>query len=163
MIYLRKIVRFIKRETRYALWFIAAYFPQIPTFMFHFIRPFLWKCMGVKMGKNVFIGYGVYVDVDGCDIINIGDNVLIAAQCLFLAHRRNIGTYKRGMLQNELTYIREPIVIEKNASIGMRSIIMPGVTIGEGAVIAAGSVVTKNVPPYTIVAGNPAKVIRVIE
>ncbi len=159
----RKLINFLVRELRYCIWFFAAYFPQLPSWSAHIIRPCLWKWIGVRLGKNVFIGYGVYLDVDGGDLIEVEDNVLIAAQCLLLTHRRNIGLYRKGMLQNELSYIRKPIVIEKNASIGMRSIIMPGVTIGEGAVVAAGSIVTRDIPPHTIAAGSPAKVIKNIE
>lgn len=54
----------------------------------------------------------------------------------------------------------DPVIIEDNVWVGCRAIILKGVHIGEGAIIAAGSVVTKNVPPYCIVAGNPAKVIK---
>lgn len=160
---IKKIIRFIKRELRYFIWSIAAYFPLIPTFMFHNIRPLLWKMIGIKIGKNVGIGFGVYLDVDGYDYIEIEDDALIAAQTLLLTHRRDIKSYSVGKLQRELGYINKRIVIKKNASIGMRSIIMPGVTIGEGAVVAAGSIVVKDVAPYTIVAGNPAKVISEIK
>lgn len=160
---INKIIRFVKREIRYLLWSISAYFPLMPTFMFHNIRPWIWKIIGIKLGKNVGIGFGVYLDVDGYNDIKIGNDVLIAAQTLFLTHRRNIRTYKKGLLQREINHIHLPIIIEDNVSIGMRSIIMPGVTIGEGSIIAAASVITKDVPPYTIVAGNPAKIIREIE
>jgi acetyltransferase-like isoleucine patch superfamily enzyme len=56
-----------------------------------------------------------------------------------------------------------PIVIKNNAWIGMHSVIMKGVTIGEGAIVAAGSVVTKDVPPFTVVAGNPARIVKQID
>ena len=159
----KKMIRFIRREWRYFLWWIAYSFPGLPTFMAHNIRPFLWKMIGINIGKNVFIGYGVYIDVDGYNAIEIGDNVIITAQTLLLAHRRDMRAYHKGELQRKLPYIRKGIKIEKNASIGMRSVIMPGVTIGEGAVVGANSTVTKDVPPYTIVVGNPAKVIKEIE
>ena len=58
--------------------------------------------------------------------------------------------------------IKRPISIKNKAWIGFNSIILKGVTIGEGAIVGAGSVVTKDVPPYTIVAGNPARIIREI-
>ncbi len=158
----RKIIKFAHREWCYILWFIACYFPHFPSQMFHQVRPFLWKKIGIKVGKDVGLGYGIYLDVDGHDLIEIGDNVIITAQCILLTHRRDIHQYHKGQLQNKLPYIRKKIIIEANASIGMRSIIMPGVTIGEGAIVAAGSVVTKNVPQNTIVAGNPAKIIKEI-
>jgi galactoside O-acetyltransferase len=56
--------------------------------------------------------------------------------------------------------IRKPVKIEDKVWIGFNSIILKGVTVGEGAIVGAGSVVTKDVPPYTIVAGNPARIIR---
>ena len=160
---IKKIHKFIGREWRYFLWFTACYFPQFPSQMFHQVRPFLWRRIGIHVGKNVMLGYGIYLDVDGYGYINIEDNVIITAQCLLLTHRRDMQAYHRGLLQCELPYIRKPIVIKKNATLGMRSVIMPGVTIGEGSVVAAGAVVTKDVPPYTIVAGNPARIIREIE
>ncbi len=159
---IKKIVKFARREWRYFLWFVASYFPHLPSQMFHQVRPFLWRKIGIKVGKNVWLGYGIYLDVDGYNLIEIGDNTIITSQCLLLTHKRNMHLYHKGDFQNELPYIRKPIIIEDNASIGMRSIIMPGVTIGRGAVVAAGAVVTKDVPPYTIVAGNPAKIIKVI-
>lgn len=158
-----KIHKFIKREWRYLLWFLACYFPHLPSQMFHQIRPFLWRRIGITVGRNVGLGYGIYLDVDGYNYITIEDNVIITAQCLLLTHRRDMRAYQKGLLQRELPYIRKPIVIKSNATLGMRSVIMPGVTIGEGAVVATGAVVTKDVPPYTIVAGNPAKIIREIE
>lgn len=128
--------------------------------MFHKIRPFLWRLIGVKIGNNCGIGFGVYLDVDGTKRIEIGNNVIITSQCLLLAHRRDISKYVPGMVTWDIPYIREGIVIEDNVQIGMRSILMPGITIGEGAVVAAGSIVTRDVPPYTVVAGAPAKVIK---
>jgi acetyltransferase-like isoleucine patch superfamily enzyme len=63
----------------------------------------------------------------------------------------------------ELPYIYRPVVLKKGCQIGMGSIIMPGVTIGEGAIIGARSVVTRDVPAWTIAAGSPCKVIKDIE
>jgi acetyltransferase-like isoleucine patch superfamily enzyme len=115
------------------------------------------------MGKGSTVGFGVYLDVDGSERLTIGNNVRITSQCLFLLHRRDISKYRKDMLQYNLPYLQLNICIEDNVFIGMRSIIMPGVTIGEGAVLGAGSVVTKDVPPYSVVAGNPAKVIKYIQ
>lgn len=160
---IRKVLKFSHREWRYFLWFTACYFPQFPSQMFHQVRPFLWRRIGIRVGKNVKLGYGIYLDVDGYNYITIEDNVIITAQCLLLTHRRDMCAYHKGNLQCELPYIRKPIVIKNNATLGMRSVIMPGVTVGEGAVVGAGAIVTKDVPPYTIVGGNPAKIIKEIE
>lgn len=95
--------------------------------------------------------------------ITIGDNVLIGSGCLISdTDSHPIDWEDRLYDRNEKTR-KAPIVIKDNAFIGARSIILKGVTIGEGAVIGAGSVVSKDVPPYSIVCGNPAKVIRTLK
>ena len=160
---LSKLMRFIRREFKYFIWSIAAYFPLLPSFFFTPIRALMWKLIGVNVGKNLFVGYGGYLDVDGANRLYIGDNSSIMAQSLILMHRRNIKEYDGVALQHDLPYLQLETHIGNNVSIGMRSIIMPGVTIGDGAVIAAGSVVTKNVEPYTVVGGNPAKLIKNIK
>lgn len=157
-----RITRIIKREWRYFLWSIAHSFPLCPGPMFRSWRASIWRAIGVKVGKNVGMGYGIYLDVDGYDLIEIEDDVIITAQTLFLTHRRDISKYQKGNLQRELPYIHKPIRLCRNCSIGMRTVIMPGVTIGEGAVVGANSTVTKDIPPYTIAVGNPAKVIKEI-
>lgn len=85
--------------------------------------------------------------------ISIGNNVAIARDVI-------IRDNDAHQIMREGYEPNKEIVIEDNVWIGNRSIIMKGVTIGEGAIVGAGSIVTKNVPPHTIVAGNPAKVIR---
>ena len=93
----------------------------------------------------------------------IGDNTIIGSGCLItdtdshpiLAAERNLPGWPNYTKS-------KPIVIGKNVFIGARSIVLKGVTIGDGAVVGAGSVVTKDVPANTIVAGNPAKVIKTI-
>ena len=72
-------------------------------------------------------------------------------------------TAEGGGLQTEADWKVVPTFIKKGASIGSSATILAGVTVGEGAIVGAGAVVTKDVPPWTIVAGNPAKVLRKIE
>lgn len=160
---MNRFSRICIREWRYLLWSIAYYFPLCPGPMFLKWRASIWRKIGIKIGENVGIGFGVYLDVDGFDNIEIEDDVLIAAQSLLLTHRRDIRSYKKGELQRKLEYIHRPIKLCKNCSVGMRTVIMPGITIGEGAVVGANSTVTKDIPPYTVAIGNPAKVIKVIE
>ncbi len=126
-------------------------------------RAFLWKCCGCKIGKGVFIGWDVYFDVNNAELINVEDDVRIASRALILCHRRNISYYFRGEKYKDLPYIRSSVTIKKGAAIGMGAILMPGVTIGEGAVVGAGALVTKDVPAWTVVAGSPARVIKVLE
>ncbi len=107
---------------------------------------------GMKIGKNCDINPGVVFDISHCWLIEIGDNVTIAPEAYILAHDastfRQLGYTKIGKVK-----------IEKNVFIGARALIMPGVTIGENAIVAAGSVVTKSVEKNTVVGGNPAQVI----
>ena len=108
-----------------------------------------------KIGKNVFINFDcVFLDLGG---ITIEDNVLIAPKVSLLTEGHSIAIEDRHSL------IPKPIHIKKNAWIGANATILQGVTIGENAVVAAGAVVSKDVPDNTIVGGIPAKIIKNIQ
>lgn len=126
------------------------------------IRPIIWRWMGIKMGKNCFIGYDVWVDMTNTHLIEIEDHVHIANRCLLLCHQRDLSNYFVGDDYAKLPYIRKKIQLKKGCLIGMESMILPGVVIGEGAIVGAGSLVTKDIPPWTIATGRPAKVIKKI-
>lgn len=108
----------------------------------------------ISIGKNVFINSGCHFQDQGG--IEIGDGVLIG-------HSVVLATINHGVAssENRKNYY-SPIKIGNNVWIGSNVTVLPGVTIGEWAVIAAGSVVTKDVLPYTVVGGAPAKVIKKI-
>jgi acetyltransferase-like isoleucine patch superfamily enzyme len=107
-----------------------------------------------KIGKNVFINFDcVFLDLGG---ITIEDNVLIAPKVSLLTEGHPTAIEDRHSL------IPKPIHIKKNAWIGANATILQGVTIGENAIVAAGSVVSKDVPDNTIVGGTPAKIIKEI-
>jgi acetyltransferase-like isoleucine patch superfamily enzyme len=107
-----------------------------------------------KIGKNVFIDFDcVFLDLGG---IIIEDNVLIAPKVSLLSEGHPIEPKNRHAL------VPKAIHIKKNAWIGAGTTILHGVTIGENSVVAAGSVVSKNVPDNVIVAGTPAKIIKKI-
>lgn len=107
-----------------------------------------------KIGKNVFINFDcVFLDLGG---ITIEDNVLIAPKVSLLSEGHPISPENRHSL------IPKPIHIKKNAWIGANATILQGVTIGENAIVAAGSVVSKDVPDNTIVGGIPAKILKTI-
>jgi acetyltransferase-like isoleucine patch superfamily enzyme len=108
----------------------------------------------IKIGKNVFINFDcVFLDLGG---ITIEDNVLIAPKVSLLSEGHPIEPENRQAL------VPKPIHIKKNAWIGAGATILQGVTIGENAVIASGSVVSKDVPDNAIVGGTPAKIIKTI-
>lgn len=124
------------------------------------LRAICWKWMGCNIGKNVLIGHSVSIDYGNTNLIHIEDEVIITNNCTLLCHRRDLSTYKKGDSAYNLPYIKRPIILRKGCQIGMGSIIMPGVEIGEGAIIGAHSVVTKSVPSWTVAAGSPAKIIK---
>jgi acetyltransferase-like isoleucine patch superfamily enzyme len=126
-------------------------------------RSYLWRKTGCNIGNNVSIGWDVYYDVGNTKLITIEDDVWIASRALILCHRRDMSVYYKGERYKDVPTMHLPVVIKKGACVSMGAIIMPGVTVGEGAVVGAGALVTKDVPAWTIVAGSPAKVIKVLE
>jgi acetyltransferase-like isoleucine patch superfamily enzyme len=130
---------------------------------FKFIRARIWRYFGCKIGTNVSIGNNVAMDYGFANLIEIGDNVMIANRCLLLCHKRDLSNFKKGDDPTKLAYKVSGIKLENNCQIGMGVVILPGITVGEGAVVGANSLVTKDVEPWTIVAGQPAKLIRRIE
>jgi acetyltransferase-like isoleucine patch superfamily enzyme len=129
-------------------------------FNYRRIRPMLWRWMGVKVASRVFIGYEVLLDTTYAHMIMIEEGVHIANRCILLCHQRDLKDYVVGMEYSKLPYRKGTIVLRKGCLIGMNSVIMPGVEIGEGAIVGTCSLVTKDVPAWTIVAGSPAKVIK---
>lgn len=126
------------------------------------LRPALLRAMGAKVGKDVYIGAKVFVDMSHADLIEIGDHTHITNRTVLLCHKHDLSNYCVGDDYAELPYMYGKIVIGKGCSTGTDSIIMPGVNIGDGAIIGAGSLVTKDIPAWTIAVGRPAKVIREI-
>ncbi len=126
------------------------------------VRPILMRMMGCKVGKECFIGDYVRVDIGHADMITLEDHVSIAAGVRLLCHQRDFSNYSVGDDYMNLGYIVKPIVLKKGCLIGMESFVMPGVTIGEGAIVGAGSLVTKDIPAWSIATGRPAKVVKQI-
>ena len=94
------------------------------------------------------------------DNIHIGSNTLIGPGVLIFDHDHDFEKDKNSGTKNGRHFVTKPIRIESDVWIGGNSVILKGVTIGKGAVIAAGSIVLKDVEPYCLYAGNPAKKIR---
>ena len=109
----------------------------------------------IRVGRNVFVNQNcTFYDLGGLDI---ADDVMIGPNVSIITSSHPVEPSQR-----RATVIARPIVIERNVWIAAGATIIGGVTVGENSVVAAGSVVTKDVPPNTIVGGNPAKVIRSI-
>lgn len=151
------------------LWGAGELLPQ-------FIRNPLFKVLLKDYGEKSIIDYKTYIRYPGC--VKIGSRTTINRGCQFYASYHikgveisignhvavapNVCFFAAG---HDYTKLNLPdtagsITVGDNVWIGARSIILQGVTIGEGAVIAAGSVVTRDIPPYTVAAGAPARVIK---
>lgn len=119
----------------------------------------------VEIQKNAFIGRNCKISSHTfiCEGVNIEDDVFIGHNVTFINDIYPRSTVEGGSLQTEADWKVVPTFIRKGASVGSNATILAGVTVGEGAIIGAGAVVTKDVPPWTIVAGNPAKILRSIE
>ncbi len=114
---------------------------------------------GAKIGKNCKISSHTFV----CEGVTVEDEVLIGHNVTFINDRYPRATNGDGRLQTEDDWKCVPTLVKRGASIGSSATVLCGITIGQGSIVGAGSVVTKDVPPHTIVAGNPARVLRRIE
>jgi acetyltransferase-like isoleucine patch superfamily enzyme len=124
----------------------------------------------ISIGNNVYIGG--YTILDCAESIIIEDDVLISYQCIladtnnhslrFSERKKDLADWRKGKKHDWNTTVSKPIQVKKGAWIGLRAVVLKGVTIGEGAIVGAGSVVIEDVPDWTIVAGNPARIIREI-
>jgi len=144
---------------------ILRYVGHIPS---HHIRRFFYRIAGIKIGKGSTIHMGaVFYNpkkikigkdtiigenavLDGRAVLSIGDHVDIATEVMIYNAQHDINDEKFKAIQ-------EDVIIEDYVFIGPRAIILPGVTIGKGAVVGAGAVVTKDVTPFKLVGGVPAK------
>jgi len=126
------------------------------------LRPKIMKKIGCHIGKDVFIGDHVRVDYSHADLIFIDDHAHITGGCRLLCHQRNLLRYRKGDDAAKLPYKLGEIHIGKGVMIGMETLIMPGVSIGDGAIIGAYSLVNTDIPAWTIATGRPAKVVKQI-
>ncbi len=97
-----------------------------------------------------------------CEGVTIQDRVFIGHGVMFINDLYPRATNEDGSLQTEADWTCESTIIEEGASIGSNATILGGVRVGRNAIVGAGAVVTKDIPPYSVVAGNPAKIIRTI-
>lgn len=122
------------------------------------IGPFVEIQKGAKIGSRCKISSHTFI----CEGVTIEDEVFIGHNVTFINDLYPRATNERGELQTEDDWKVIPTLVKRGASIGSSVTILAGVTIGEYAIVGAGAVVTKDVPPYTIVVGVPARIIRTI-
>ena len=144
--------------------FTYAYKAYILEFAYkHHLRPAIWRALGCKVGKRVHIGHGVRIDFGNAERITVEDDVVLANGVTLWCHRRDMQNYRVGMRIMDQPTKYGDIHLGKSSYIGLNVTIMPGVHIGEGAVIGSCALVTKDIPAWTIAAGVPAKVIKNVE
>jgi acetyltransferase-like isoleucine patch superfamily enzyme len=119
----------------------------------------------VEIQKNATVGRCCKISSHTfvCEGVTIEDNVFIGHGVTFINDSFPRATTQEGELQTEKDWHVEKTLVKRGASIGSGSTVLSNVTIGENAIVGAGSVVTRDVPPNAIVAGNPAKVLRLVE
>jgi serine acetyltransferase len=110
-------------------------------------RVWLNRWRGVHLGRQVWIGYDAIIETSRPDLVTIRDRATVQIRATIIAHNREL----------------EGVVIEEDVTVGPGAIVLPNVTIGRGSIVTAGSVVTKSVPPKTMVQGNPARPIATVE
>ncbi|MBI5728780.1 MAG: acyltransferase [Candidatus Magasanikbacteria bacterium] len=130
------------------------------------IRPgsYIVCCSRINIGRRVVVRPGSVFEADprpGEQGIMIGDDVLLGPGVHIYVNNHDFDNPEVSTIDLPETPSKA-VVVERGAWIGANAIILPGVVVGEHSVIGAGSVVTKSVPPYTIVAGNPARIIRAL-
>ncbi len=111
---------------------------------------------GATVGKNCKISSHTFI----CEGVHIEDNCFIGHNVTFINDKYPRATNEDGSMQTEEDWVCVPTYIRKGASVGSSSTILCGITIGEGAIIGAGAVVTKDVPPGAVVGGVPARVLK---
>lgn len=119
----------------------------------------------VEIQKNVSVGKRCKISSHTfiCEGVTVEDNVFIGHGVMFINDSYPRATAADGNLQTEADWKVEQTIVKKGASIGSGATILSNISIGENAIVGAGSVVTKDVPPGSIVVGNPAKVLRYID
>jgi len=123
-------------------------------------RSSVYRKCGVKVGRNVYIGFQVLIDGEYPEYIEIEDEASVGPGVSIMAHSGASPFHQRLKIYHEKP---QKVTVKRGAWIAAHAVILPGVTIGEGAIVAAGAVVSRDVPAYTIVAGNPARPVQELQ
>lgn len=137
-----KAVNPIRLMLNFGIITVCKYIPSLT------VKNFLYRRLGMKVGRDVSVGLAAMMDVFFPHLIAIGDNSIIGYNSTILCHEFLIHEYRTG-----------EVWIGNNVLVGANSTILAGVRIGDGAVVAAGSLVNRDVPPGVMVAGVPARVV----
>ena len=118
----------------------------------------LYRWMGVKIGRHCFVGLDTWLDDQFPELIQIEDDVTISLRVTVVVHddAKRMDRIEAGAGDGTVA----PVVLKRGCYVGVGALLLPGVTIGERAVVAAGAVVTRDVPAGTVVAGVPARVLH---
>jgi acetyltransferase-like isoleucine patch superfamily enzyme len=125
------------------------------------LRVSLYRAMGVAIGRNVFVGLDTWLDDQFPELIQIADDVTISFRVTVVVHddARRMNAIVPGAGDGTVA----PVRLERGCYLGAGCMILPGVTVGERAVVGAGAVVTRDVPPGKLVLGVPARVARDVD
>jgi maltose O-acetyltransferase len=170
-----KIIKILRLIFYYCF---ARHLPATDNRLFKFIRPIrrciakgLFKDAGknINIEKGAYFGNGSHIKIGSnsgiginCRVsgnVTIGDNVMMGPDVIILTKRHKFDRIDIPMIEQGYDH-EMPVIIGDDVWIGTRSVILPGVIIGEGAIIGAGAIVTKDVPEYAIVCGNPAQIVK---
>ena len=125
------------------------------------LRVALYRRMGVRVGRHVFVGLDTWLDDQFPELIDIEDDVTVSFRVTVVVHddARRMDCTRAGAGDGTVA----PVILRRGCYLGAGCLILPGVTVGEAAVVGAGAVVTRDVPPRTLVAGVPARVVKAVE
>ena len=125
------------------------------------LRLSLYRAMGVRIGEHAFVGMDTWLDDQFPELVEIEDDVVISFRVTVVVHddARRMDRTEAGKEAGTVA----PVRLRRGCYLGAGSLILPGVTVGEKAVVAAGAVVTRDVPPRALVAGVPARVVRALD
>ena len=146
------------------LWWLSNQAKHSVTFwMFPNSRPWIWRKCGARVGKNVCLGWEEFLDVMYAKYLTKEDDVWITNRAVVICYRIDISNYKKCQRYKDEKIYPHHSVIKRGSAIGTAAMIMPGVNVGEGAVIGAYSLDTKDVSAWSVVAGAPSKMLKTLE